>query len=118
MATISEKITMHTSDLINILAMLRERLADENIKSEKEMKYLRFMISAYYKIKEKVEKVLSKPPTYYVNSDDDTESDCDIGEELSKFNERLEKLIDEGTHELINLEHFNGLIQVEKIYIE
>lgn len=119
MTTIAEKISSHTGDLVNILEMLKMRLDDCNIESDKEMKYLRFMISAYYKIKDKVEKILVKPPVYYVNSDDDTESDCDIGEEIessSKFKERFQCLITEGTVELLNLEHFNGLLDIEKDY--
>lgn len=115
MASISEKITLHTNELVYVLGLLKERLTDDNIKSEKEMKYLRFIISSYYKIKDKVEKVLGKAPKYYVEDDDDSESDCDIGEEPSKFIERFQNLITEGTHELCNIEHFNGLIQIEKI---
>jgi hypothetical protein len=118
MTTIAEKISCHTAELVNILMILKTRLDDANIESDKEMKYLRFMISAYYKIKEKVEKRLVKSPVYYVNSDDDTESECDIDEtvEVPRFKERLEKLITEGTEELLNLEHFSGLIHIEKYY--
>ena len=75
MASISEKISKHTFDLINILALLKQRLDNDNIDSEKEMKCLHHMILSYYKIREKVDKVLSKEPTYYVDSDDETEDE-------------------------------------------
>jgi hypothetical protein len=120
MESISEKISKHTFDLINILALLKERLDDDNIDSEKEMKCLHHMILSYYKIREKVDKVLTKEPKYYVNSDDDTESDCEVTEDMEnafKFKERLQKIIRDGTNEIKNLEHFNGMVCVEKAYI-
>lgn len=68
--------------MLENIVNLKDRISDDSIDSEKEIKYLLKIEKVYSDSEKKIKKVLSHEPKYYYNSDDDTETewefeDCD-----------------------------------------